>query len=479
MTSWNYFLLVAGLAAAAWLITQEIRRPKKERLIIRIAATVIAVVSLVLMGWPVYVTRTVLPPAPVHIAATAASGISSCDWPRSVSAGKEWTVQGNYRNTTGQPVTLRLAGFDTVLDAVIIAPHQDSAFSLKALPLHQGRAVYRISAISGTDTLEQQPVPLEVTPATPLTVLFLAQSPDFENRFLADWLVQQGHAVAMRTLVAKNKYLLRFSNFPQQSLDVLTSTLLNKFDLVIAHAGAIDRSTRSRLEDAGIGLILKADSAGTQPRPVSLQLRSGNRLPALSTDPGHYLTAGEGQLPLVTDSLHRAYVTVSLAGAGKLLRTQLGNTYSWQLEGHNDAYQQYWSALLEAAARRKTATEKMTVIPAIARVYQPVDVQLETTALPMLRAGDINLAPAQHPWLSYRYTGTWWPVKHGWQQITTGNTSFWLYIFGEEDWRNLSATVTPAKQTLSPQTMSVRLSPAWWLLPLLLSLIFLWWEKKM
>ncbi|MBC9929712.1 hypothetical protein [Chitinophaga qingshengii] len=479
MTSWNYMLLVAGMAAAVWLITQEIRRPKKDRLAIRIVATVIAVVSLVVVGWPVYVTRMVQPPAAIATTTIPATGIVACDWPRNISAGKEWTVQGSYRNTTGKPVTLRLAGFDTVLDSVTITPQHDTAFSLKALPLHQGRAVYRITAISGTDTLEQQPLPLEVTPAMPLSVLFLAQSPDFENRFLADWLVQQGHAVAMRTLVAKNKYLLRFSNFPQQSLDVLTPALLNKFDLVIAHAGAIDKNTRSRLEDAGIGLILKADSAGTQLRSVSLQLGSGRRLPALSTDPGHYLPAGEGQLALVTDSLHRAYVTVSLAGAGKLLRTQLGNTYSWQLEGHNDAYQQYWSTLLEAAARRKTATEKITATPAIVRVCQPVDIQLETTVSPVLQAGGITLAPAQHPWLSYRYTGTWWPVKHGWQQIATGTTTSWLYIFGAEDWRNLSATVTPAKQTLSPQTMSVRLSPAWWLLPLLLSLIFLWWEKKM
>ncbi|QJB36700.1 hypothetical protein HF324_02025 [Chitinophaga oryzae] len=479
MTSWNYFLLVIGVIIAGWLITQEVRRPKKQRLAARIIATLVAIICLLLAGWPVYVPRSETPPAPAVKVTAPAAGIVACDWPRRLSAGSEWVVQGRYRNNTARPVTLRLAGFDTTLDSLVIAAQQDSSFSLSALPLHQGRAVYRITAMAGNDTLEQQPLPLEVTPVTPLTVLFLAQAPDFENRFLADWLVQQGNAVAMRTLVAKNKYLLRFSNFPQQSLDVLTPALLDKFDVVIAQAGAIDKNTRTRLEEAGIGLVLKADSAGTQPRPVRLKLRSGRRLPALSTGPGQLLPAGGGQLPLVTDSLHRAYVTVSLAGGGKLVRTHLFNTYSWQLEGQSAAYGQYWSAVLEAAARKKAAAEKITVLPAIARVYRPLDIQLETTATPAVQAGGIVLPLAQHPWLPYRYSGTWWPLKTGWQQIRTGTGVSWNYIFREDDWKNLQATAYSPAPAPPRQTNLVPLSPLWWLLPLFFALIFLWWEKKM
>lgn len=479
MTSWNYILLVAGLITAGWLITREIRRPKKDWLVGRIIATVIAVAGIVLAGWPLYVSREVAAPKQVIQPEAAVTGIVACDWPRSLTTGSEWTVQGTYHNRTNKPVTLRLAGFDTTLDSVVIAPLQDSSFSLKAWPLHQGRAVYRIIAMEGKDTLEQQPLPLEVKPATPLAVLFLAQSPDFDNRFLADWLVQQGHAVVMRTLVAKNKYLLRFSNFPEQSLDVLTPALLAKFDLVIAQGGAVDKSTRARLEEAGIGLVLKADSAGTQPRPLSLRLRSGQRLPAPSTDPGQVLPAGNGQLPLVTDSLHRAYVTVTLAGAGKLVRTHLLNTYSWQLEGQSEAYAQYWSAILEAAARKKAVAEKVSFSPVIARVYQPLDIQLETTATPALQAGGITLAPAQHPWLPYRYTGTWWPLRSGWQQIITGTGTTWNYIFQEDDWKNLPVTVYTTATPAAREITLVRLSPVWWLLPLFLALIFLWWEKKM
>lgn len=479
MTSWNYFLLVAGLLAACWLIIREARRPKKDRLIARIAATVIAVAGVVLAGWPLYVAHEAPLQKQAVAAVAPAAGIVACDWPRSLATGSEWTVQGRYRNNTNKTVTLRLAGFDTTLDSVAIAPQQDSSFSLKAWPLHRGRAVYRITAMSGSDTLEQQPLPLEVKPTAPLAVLFLARSPDFDNRFLADWLVQQGNAVAMRTLVAKDKYLLRFSNFPEQSLDALTPALLAKFDVVVAQSGAIDKNTRARLEDAGIGLVLKADSAGVQPRPLSLKLRSGLRMPALSTDPGQALPQGNGQLPLVTDSLHRAYVTVSLAGAGKLVRTHLLNTYSWQLEGQSTAYGQYWSAILEAAARKKATVEKITFTPAIARVYHPLDIQLETTATPALQAGGVTLPLVQHPWLNDHYTGTWWPVKTGWQQVTTNTGASWNYIFQEDDWKNLPASIATTAAPASRPITLVRLSPVWWLLPLLLALIFLWWEKKM
>ncbi|WP_212003365.1 hypothetical protein [Chitinophaga sp. HK235] len=482
MTSWSYIVLLAGLVTMIVLLIQELRRENKRHLWLRITAAVIAVAGVVLMGLPLYLTQKINTPVPADTAIKqpVLTGIVACHWPRTLTAGQEWPVQGTYNNTAARPVTLRLAGFDTVLDSVVIPAGQQQVFSLKAIPLHQGRAVYRITVITGTDTLEQQPLPLEVRKQTPLSVLFLASSPDFENRFLADWLVQQGNAVAVRTLVSGNKYITRFANIPQLPLEQLTPALLDNFDLVVADPAAMNKTIRAWLENAGIGLVLKADSTGISQTPLSLWLSGGRKLPALPVDPAATLPSGSTVLPLVQDSLHRAYVTVTIAGAGKLVRSHISNTFSWLLQEQETAYQQYWSAVLNAAARKKSTEEKISFYPEIAHQHQPLEIQLETTMAPFLKAGKVTLYLAQHPWLPYRWSGTWWPEKAGWQSFATAAGVQWNYIFQPGDWKNsATAASRPADLSPQPQTIRERVSPWWFIIPLLLSLTFLWWEKKM
>ncbi|NSL87558.1 hypothetical protein ECE50_011985 [Chitinophaga sp. Mgbs1] len=482
MMSWNYIVPVCALLLLLVLAAAEVRRPRKSRLAARLVATTIAVVCAVLLILPLSSGKKMIVPdtATGIVKPVEKKGIIACNWPLQLVTGHEWIVQGTYRNTLHQKVWLRLSAFDTELDSLQMPAAEAAAFTLRATPLHRGRAVYRITAMAGSDTLEQQQLPLEVMPLTPMAILFLAASPDFDNRFLADWLSAEGNAVAMRTGVSRDKYATRFSNFPQQSLEQLSPALLDKFDVVIADAAAVTAATRQYLERAGIGLILKGDSAGTHPRPASLWLPGNRPLGSLLLDPATALRVAHDALPLVQDSLRQTYAAVSLAGAGKLVRTQVFNTYAWLLGGQAGAYRRYWSALLEAAARKKQPAGKIIVSPLFPQIHQPMEVQLETKTAPLLRAGNTRLYPEQDPFLPHSWKARYWPAKTGWQLLQSDSVTQWTYIYNQDEWRNMQ-NITSSLHTAAtaPLRTNTPLPRWWWIIPLFAALAFLWWEQKL
>jgi hypothetical protein len=62
----------------------------------------------------------------------------------------------------------------------------------------------------------------------------LAASPDFENRFVKDWLSQNGYTVVAKTAISTNKFDKTFLNAGSVSLDRVTSGLLDSFDVLLS-----------------------------------------------------------------------------------------------------------------------------------------------------------------------------------------------------------------------------------------------------
>jgi hypothetical protein len=100
-----------------------------------------------------------------------------------------------------------------------------------------------------------------------IRILILASAPDFENKFLKNWLAQQGYSLSVRTSISTAKYSTEFLNSKKNDLNRINTTLLTNFDILIG-----DRSELSRLStlenqaiqnqiNKGMGLIIKADAS--------------------------------------------------------------------------------------------------------------------------------------------------------------------------------------------------------------------------
>jgi hypothetical protein len=439
---------------------------------------------------------------------TATAGIQAANWQRRINAGASLRLQGRYNNNTSAPVKLLLTGFNERLDSVTIPPQQQRSFELTARPRHIGRAVYTMLALA-KDTLAKEPVPVEVLPIRPLKVLMLAASPDFENKFLANWLSGHGYIVAMRTAISRNKYSYTFLDTARFPLERITPAVLTAFDLLVADAAALEAlsgpeqgALRTQVSEKGLGIILRADSgtvarnfydrnfalsaaADKNERALSLQIAGSTMAASLLTAPSAYLRPAPGLQPLVWGPQQHILAGSSLYGTGRLVCTTLPNTYAWVLAGKPEPYQSLWALLIRQAARPAPLSDQWRTVPAFPLVRTAVPLHLET-ARPQPRAAvqDAALALAQDAVLPFHWEGVYWPQQAGWQAVSSpGGDSAWWYAFDEKDWHQLAAKERVREEDRRAIAVTGenlrRVPPVYFLLLFMLGVIFLWVEEKL
>jgi hypothetical protein len=434
-----------------------------------------------------------------------AAGIVAVDWPRRLLKGERLRVQGHWQ---GHPVKLVLAGLGGVLDS---AGDVNGDFSLGAVPAQNGCAVYRLMAIAGRDTLEQEEIPVEVRSGRQLKILILAATPDFENTALANWLAGSGQQVASRTLVSRDKFQTSFVNMAPRSLDRLTPSLLAGFDVVIADATALPveggvelQALRRRVEENGLGLIIKVDSAGPGGVGIGGAGQAQIARAADSMQPP-YIRERPGMRTLARDSFSRAAVGGGLYGAGKVVFTTLNTTYVRMLAGQRSAYAAYWAGLLGRVAREPELGERWQLIPALPRVREPVVAMVETGAdMPQGVVGGEGVYLAEDADLLFDWRGTYWPERAGWKTLNTlnGDTTN-IYIWPRESWVTLyreqrrRETLSYLEKSRSEKggrsgdgdglgrgsssvagKQSVPVPKYWFYIIFLISVLFLWVERK-
>lgn len=491
----------------AFLCWKEITRPDRRRLFLRLLASVLATGSLVYLLLPMYLPAR--PEESPEIAPprtdTMPAGIQAAFWQRRINAGATLRVQGRFKNRAEMPVKLLLTGFNERLDSVVIPSGEQRPFELTARPRHIGRAVYTLAALA-KDTLAKEPVPVEVLPVRPLKVLILAASPDFEHKFLANWLAEHNYIVAMRTAISRNKYSYTFLDTARFQLERITPGILTAFDLLISDAGALAAmgreelgAIRSQMAEKGLGLIVKADTvtasgsfydrsfslmpaADRNERPLLLHTAGAGPAVPLITAPASYLRPAPGMQALVWAPQQQILAGSSIYGAGRLVLTTINNSYRWILSGRQDAYQSLWALLLQQAARRQPSPGRWFTGAAFPQVRMPVPLHLEMAGtLPSLTVNAAPLSLEQDAMLPFRWQGTYWPVHAGWQAVVSqkGDSSWW-YAFDEKDWSRLAAQDIRQyrEKAAVPGANAGRAPQIWIAVIFMLSVIFLWAEEK-
>lgn len=441
-------------------------------------------------------------------------GITSVYWPAQLDAGTALTVQGFYRNGGPRPVKLVLRAFGNSLDSAMIAAG-GSAFELTAMPKPMGKAVFSLVSISGTDTISADPVPVTIETPEPLRVLMLSEAPDFEYRFLKDWLAENGYGVTVRTRITGDKFDVRFTGPGPSEMERITPAALAGYDLVLAghrELAALRRDELGALESAverGMGLVVRTDTAMEKTfyarhfpvRPVSrpeqapLFRLAGERKTEFRLDDPAVLQirpAG-GTRPHLTDTKNHIVVSSRLFGRGYVLVSALQPTYPLVLQGRTAAYGALWSSILSSAAARKTEPLQR-ISPLLPRSGEPAE--LETSAsperLPRISVSGTLLVPEQSMNLYDRWKTVYWPEEPGWVPIQTeGAPPASFYVYPDNAWRTVRLTgrLNETRRHASPETggpvhreevrMSEQPVPKTWLFAIfLISCGFLWHATK-
>ncbi len=518
MMQWKYIVLTICLLVACFLIWKELRRTNKARLFGRLIASFIAAACLYFFAVPYYIksnisesngdvviltdgfnqdslnaflqlnTKTAVysfkdyvakerPTAKtLHVFGDGllngewqqlnASGISlhrsaipfgitAANWNKHIVNGGSLIVQGSFNNTSSKAVRLKLEAFGTVLDSIDLPPSQPSVFELKTIPLQRGKAVFELCFNNGKDTV-REPIPFEAVDAGPLRILMLASSPSFENRFLGNWLFQNGYTVVMRTAISKNKFQQSFLDTSKINVASITLGLLDNFDVLLVDAQELNNLTvsetnviKQQVAENGLGIIVQTDSASDKnnflkerfvlaptashnKQAVVLQAEGKEVLPALSIETPVYIKNRDNVRALASDNNNNVFAAASLYGEGKIIMNTVPNTNNWVLSGSEKSYASFWSVLIENAAKKsnQSVLHKINGVPL---VNGQVSVNVFAELQPSSVADDKFIAWRQNPVIPFMWDGSLWPVKAGWQNID----GFSWYAYDEADWKDL------------------------------------------
>ncbi|CAN5235108.1 hypothetical protein BH09BAC6_BH09BAC6_03260 [soil metagenome] len=457
-------------------------------------------------------------PIVFHPSATP-GGITAINWDQKIKSGDALRIQGTFKNTSTKKVKLILKGLNTNLDSAFINGNITTEFELRSVPKNSGRAVYNLMAIAGADTLENESLPLIIEPARPLNVLILPTSPDFETKFLKNWLAENGYGVAVRSAISKGKFNRETINMQQFPLDNITNGVFSKFDVVIGDLSALktlspaeNSALKQEVAQKGLGLIIRADSSGKStswlqdsfqvmhssaknPPTLSLNIPSKKAKTAKVNTGGMYINYPPGTQSLALDEQGHVVAGSILTGSGKVVYTTLNNTFNWMLAGDKNDYATLWALLISKAARKLPVTEKWNMITPVPVINAPVQLQLESGAAPsVITIGSFVIAPLQNPSIPFEWTSLYWPKETGWQQVKQNNGNFiWWYAYSNSAWKNIVAvnnslaTINYADKSTGVndvtkqihQKVRIPVPKLYFYILLLLACTFLWIEGKM
>ncbi|MBC7650617.1 MAG: hypothetical protein H7101_02585 [Deinococcales bacterium] len=445
------------------------------------------------------------------------TGIVFINWQQTLTIGENFVVQGTYNNDTKTLSTIYLNAFGNNVDSVSIKPFTQQLFQLQTVPKYNNKGVYSIFVVANKDTLENNPLPFQVQPTIPLKILLLASSPNFENKFLKNWLYENNYAVATRTSVTKGKYEQSFSNIKTISLNNLSATALQQFDVVIADATELSVIAKNELAviknqivQNGLGLIVRVDSNNNntpfylKPFPFTptinqekkiIQINYGNNTTAIQIDEIHYIKPQPNTQVLVKNSTQNSLASLSLFGTGKIVATTLNNTYTLQLQNKQNYYTQLWTMLLKKATKKASPEDIWSIHPNMSYINQKTALSLETSAeIAFGIVGSTKIYLQQNELLPFKWSGTYWPNKAGWHTIiSANNTTYNWYVFNNTHWQNVAATqkinttkryamqhpITTTNTTKLSQSITIIIPKIVFFLFFLLAACYLWLERKL
>ncbi|HTL07294.1 MAG TPA: hypothetical protein VL307_03515 [Chitinophagaceae bacterium] len=446
--------------------------------------------------------------------------ITDIFWQQQLELGATLLVQGNYDNNGNTAVTIQLDAFGAVKDSVTIAAGRQQPFQLRTVPLHSGNAVYTLRAISGTDTLCAEPLPVAVAAPAPLRLLIISAAPDFENTYLKNHLAGKGFLITMITTVSSNKTDRQYLNTALQQNDPpITADYLSGFDVLLSDPETLKKmntaalnNVRAAVQNKGLGLLIRMDSTAdassfyTRHFPLQhlptaagiLALHSttadSTRI-AIKTANRTAIRYRPGVKPLLQDEPGNCYAAAALYGNGFVVATTLQQTYSLALSGNQPAYQQLWATLLRAAAKPVYTEEQWRTEPFFTFQHAPASVVLEKNelAVPLARADSVTLYLQQDEQLPFIWKAVYWPVEAGWQMLPAAQQggNAW-YVYPKNSWQQLinyqhrlASTQYAAVYANVPATTKEARSGWWqhrqfWLLLLFMACCtFLWIEQKL
>jgi hypothetical protein len=447
-------------------------------------------------------------------------GIVYASWPHALKRTALLEVQGSYNNITDRPVKLILEGLGSGLDSVTVNAGQLKEFYLKSRPKQLGKALYALTAVQGKDTVEKEKIPFQVEESAKVRLLVLSSFPDFEYKFLKNWLFENKYPVVFRTRISKDKFSQDQLNTVAVNAENINTGMLGKFDMVIADDDELSKLNADAVNslqaavNQGLGLLIRlgdikplsglarqfklyapADSGAKSITPVLMGIEAG--LQPIPAGQAFYIRPEPGEQVLVKDRGTKVLLSANIYGNGKIAGSAITSTYQWILTGAQGDYAKFWSDVISKTARKEAQPVNWRTVPAFPAAGGQAALIYETNSsgtIPLIAVNQQKISPLQHIIFPFSWEAVFWPQQTGWNTVKTeNNPAGYFFVFGNQDWKGLNQQqlltenifyaknkAEKVKTALTGvETLEKQVSEWWFFALFLLAAGYIWFETKL
>jgi hypothetical protein len=398
-------------------------------------------------------------------------GLAMIRWDHQLEVGDALLVTGHIVGLSDQTIRVTLegpAGRDVSVELQADPGGSPVPFTLETLPPGVGRFLYRMTLTDLSDSTESvEWIDVRVVTSAMPSILWLEDAPNFETKYLKQWLADQGVELAVRSRVSLDRYHFEFHNLESLSLGRIDGDLLSRFDLLIAEQRAWERLsapeesvTRQAAAETGFGVLVRLNPGrpeisdlewplgftGTRIEGVDyLMVSAGGAVGTQASPveiPPFELNPEPGMEPIFTDDSGRVLAMARPVGRGHFGVTLLRETFPWVLEGYPEAQRSYWRRLVETVARPATSPSWL-LTPGPILVDEPLEVTLQWDPQPgavpaawLSTDGESTAAVAlrQDPVLGDQWAATIWPSRVGWHHLEAEGAILEFHVGESHSW---------------------------------------------
>ena len=460
--------------------------------------------------------------------------------PRELPLGQPLVVAGRVGGLppgTNLPVSLESPdGTKTEAPTSPADSHGDASFTLRAAPLSAaGRYLWQLRVGQTTG-----PLGVSVVPPMLPRVLVLEGEPHFDTAALRRWYEGAGGTLTVRTQVGKSNTQFATAQGKISAFAAVDAPFLSDFDLVLADGTALTNlhpeeraALTGAIEKIGLGLLVRADAAVLPPDAPAIppdllpffpwkltpvgEAPPGDERPVRPQWPGQSAASeipvsaapfaiqlGDRQDLLVSDREDHTLAAASQQGPGQIALTLVRATTRWQRENDHGSFAAYWSYLFTRLSRHDNLTGRWSLVGGDSSpvfVDHPLQLRWSGPSAGSPTPGTVTTADspattlplAQDERQPNAWSGTFWPRRAGWHQVTAtaGGQPLDFYVHPAEAWPGLQAarrrlaterfaveSSAPSVATVPPLPCNHRLNPAWWFLLFVLATGYLWTERR-
>ncbi|UZO80722.1 hypothetical protein NBT05_17485 [Aquimarina sp. ERC-38] len=438
-------------------------------------------------------------------------GISQVTYNDNLVEGNKLKVSGVYQNSIVSNSLFLESEGGFALDSVLLRGHQLDTFSLSSTIKVSGSYVYQlVEKDSLQQILRTEPLPVQVKTAQALNIVLLNTFPNFESKYLKNFLSDQGHRLVVRNQISKGKFKYEYINDPDFQFLGFKKESLTSPDLIIMSSSVLNVMSQSEknalhnsVKKEGIGVLILPSfkvSLKSIQEFTGFTLRRNQKETAnlseeinieLETYPFE-IKRSLPTLPIWKSSDERVVAAYQQLKNGRIGISLIKNTYPLLLKGNEKAYQAYWVKLINAIIKLPNSKVQWEDKPNFIFKDKPYTFHFRSNlALPEVYLNNSHQIPLlQDPELSYLWNGTTYPKEIGWntlQMVQDTLHTQQFYVLDSSRWktwqkfhqRKQNKNLERSLNTTHTNFEQQRPVPLWYFyLLFLISMGWLWFDGK-